>query len=158
MDYYPVFLKMKGRRAVVIGGGKVAERKVASLIKSGAKISVISPEVTPKLARWAGSKKIKTVRRPYRPGDIDQATLAFAATNDIVVNHAVTRTAKQSGIWINRADVGQDGDFILPAVLKKGKRTIAVSTGGESPAIAKKTRDDLMAFLRLAPPIKKRKG
>ncbi len=153
---YPVFLNMKGRRAVVIGGGKVAERKVASLIKSGAEVCVISPHLTPRLTRWAGRKKIKTVRRRYRPGDMDQATLAFAATNDIAVNQTVTCTAKQAGIWINRADLGSEGDFILPAVLKKGRLAIAVSTGGKDPAMAKKTRDNLMAFLTSEPSIKKR--
>ena len=143
MRYYPIFLNLKNRRVVVVGGGAVAERKTASLLKAGAEVTVVSPEMTPRLAAWADKNKIVAVHRPYRRGDLKRAVLAFAATDNPRVNQAVARESIQKKIWVNVADRSAPADFILPALYAKGGLVIAVSTGAQSPALAKAIRDDL---------------
>lgn len=141
MNYYPLFLNLKGRPVVVIGGGTVAERKTASLLKTGAAITVITPSLTPRLARWEAEKRIIVHHRPYRRGDLDRAALAFAATDQPSVNEAVAREGRRKRIPFNLADRSDSDGFIVPAVFSKGGMTIAVSSGGKSPALAKRIRD-----------------
>lgn len=141
--HYPLFLNLKGRPVVVVGGGAVAERKIASLLKTGAAITVISPSLNPRLARWESEKRIIALRRNYRRGDLGRAVLAFAATDHPSVNEAVAREGRQNRIPFNLADRADSDGFIVPAVFSKGSVTIAVSTGGKSPALAKQIRDYL---------------
>lgn len=131
---------------VVVGGGAVAERKIAALLKAGAKVTVISPSLTRRLSAWSAARRIREIRRPYRRGDLGRAVLAFTATDRSEVNRAVAREADQKRIFINIADQSISGGFLLPALFKKRNLTIAVSTGGKSPAMAKKIRDDLKTF------------
>lgn len=148
MHYYPLFLNLKGRRVVVIGGGAVAERKIATLLKASAAVTVISPTLTPRLARWKAEEKIVGIRRPYRRGDLGRAVLVFAATDHPSVNERVAREAKRKRIPFNLADRADSDGFIVPAVLSMEGMTIAVSTGGKSPAVAKQIRDYLKDRLR----------
>lgn len=141
MNYYPLFLNLKGHPVVVIGGGAVAERKTASLLRTGAAITVISPSLTPRLARWEAEKRIIVHHRPYRRGDLSGAVLAFAATDQSSVNEAVAREGRRKRIPFNLADRSDSDGFIVPAVFSKGGMTIAVSSGGKSPALAKRIRD-----------------
>lgn len=141
MNYYPLFLNLKGRPVVVIGGGAVAERKTSSLLRTGAAITVISPSLTPRLARWEAEKRIIVHHRPYRRGDLGGAALAFAATDQPSVNEAVAREGRRKRIPFNLADRSDSDGFIVPAVFSKGGMTIAVSSGGKSPALAKRIRD-----------------
>jgi siroheme synthase-like protein len=141
MNYYPLFLNLKGRPVVVIGGGAVAERKTASLLRTGAAITIISPSLTPRLARWEAEKRIIVHHRPYRRGDLGSAALAFAATDQPSVNEAVAREGRRKQIPFNLADRSDSDGFIVPAVFSKGGMTIAVSSGGKSPALAKRIRD-----------------
>jgi precorrin-2 dehydrogenase/sirohydrochlorin ferrochelatase len=143
MNYYPLFLNLKGRPVVVIGGGPVAERKTALLLKAGAAITIVSPSLTPRLARWEVEKRITALRRPYRRGDLGRAVLVFAATDHPSVNEAVAREAKRKRIPFNLADRSNSDGFIVPAVFSKGGMTIAVSSGGKNPALAKQVRDYL---------------
>ncbi len=143
MGYYPIFLELNGRRCGVIGGGAVAERKAAALIDAGAKITVIAPQLTRKLAAWSKQGIIRAIGRRYRPGDLTDCELAFVATGDPQVNAAVHEEAKSRGIWINAADDPAHCDFILPSVLRRGALAVAVSTGGESPALARAVREEL---------------
>ncbi|TAK04361.1 MAG: bifunctional precorrin-2 dehydrogenase/sirohydrochlorin ferrochelatase [Candidatus Manganitrophaceae bacterium] len=143
MQYYPLFLNLKGRPVVVIGGGAVAERKIATLLKAGAAVTMIGPTLTPRLARWEAAGRIIVFRRPYRRGDLKGALLAFTATNESRVNEAVAREARQKRIPFNQADRAASDGFIVPAVFSKGGMTIAVSSGGKSPALAKQIRDYL---------------
>lgn len=143
MTYYPLFLNLKGRPVVVIGGGAVAERKIASLLKAGASIAVISPLLTPRLARWEAEERIIVHRRPYRRGDLGRAVLVFATTDHPAVNEAVAREGRQKRIPFNLADRADSDGFIVPAVFSKGGMTIAVSSGGKSPVLTKQIRDYL---------------
>jgi len=147
MAYYPIFLEMRNRRCAVIGGGPVAEGKVAGLLAAGASVTVISPEVTAELARRAQSGEIRHHAKRYAMGDLAGFDVVFAATDDEAVNSAVTREARQRGVWINVADSPLRCDFILPSVLRRGDVTIAISTGGKSPALARMVREDLESYL-----------
>ncbi len=147
MSYYPVFVEMTGRRCVVIGGGAVGERKVEGLLKSGADVTLISPDLTGRLEAWARKGAIRHVSRPYRRGDLIGCELAFAATDDPVLNAAIYKDAREQKVWVNAADDPAHCDFILPAVLRGGDITMAVSTSGASPAAARVVRDELGKYL-----------
>ena len=117
--FYPVYLSLKGRRVVVIGGGEVAERKVESLLNSGASVIVISPEVTTRLAAMANEKRIELRKREYSHGDCAGAALIFSATDDPEVSRGVYREAIEAGIFVNTADQPTLCSFILPAVVDR---------------------------------------
>src|SRR5437868_9112244 len=138
--FYPVFLDLRGRRAVVIGGGAVAEQKVHSLIAAGAHVTLVSPETTPALADLARRGAIELRRRPYRPGDLAGAWLAIAASDDRSVNEAVWAEAERVGVPLNAVDDLEHCSFIAPAIHREGDITVAVSTGGKSPALAGRLR------------------
>jgi precorrin-2 dehydrogenase/sirohydrochlorin ferrochelatase len=139
-DYYPAFLNLRGKKCVVIGGGKVAERKVSALVRSGACVRVISPEITPILERLKSAGTISHVARGYRKGDLKCAFLAIAATSNEKVNRAVSHEAP---FLVNVVDVPELCNFIVPAVMGRRPLTIAVSTGGASPAMAAAIRREL---------------
>ena len=136
---YPIFLNLDGKRCVVVGGGAVANRKARKLLQARAEVVAISPEVKPELESVATEVR----RRPYREGDLEGASLVFAATNLREVNAAVTREARGRGIPVNVADEPSEGDFALPSVLRRGQLQVAVSTGGASPTLARRVRYEL---------------
>lgn len=147
MGYYPVFLEMKGRSCVVVGGGPVAERKVEGLLAAGARVTVVSPELTPGLAALKKEGRLQHVARAYREGDLAAYELAVVATDDGAVNAGVAREGRTRGVWVNAVDDPPNCDFILPSIIRRGDVVIAVSTGGASPALARRLREDLEAFL-----------
>jgi siroheme synthase-like protein len=147
MGYYPVFLEMKGRPCVVVGGGAVAERKVEGLLAAGARVTVVSPELTTSLAALKGEGRLQHVARQYRDGDLEGYELAVVATDDGSVNAGVAREGRERGVWVNAVDDPPNCDFILPSVIRRGDVVIAVSTGGASPALARRLREELEAFL-----------
>ena len=147
MTYYPVYLNLKGRRVSVIGGGKVAERKVASLLDSGASIEVISPEATVRIAALANAGIIEWQRRPYSKGDCVGVAMVFSATDDPDVSRIVFDDAREAGALVNTADETALCDFIMPAVVRRGDLSIAISTGGRSPALASQLRRKLSKIL-----------
>ncbi len=136
---YPIFLDLSGRRCVVVGGGEVASRKARKLLQARARVVVISPEIQPDLESVA----VEVHRRFYKEGDLEGAYLAFAATNSREANAAVAREAKERGIPVNVADRPSEGDFALPSTLRRGRLQVAVSTGGASPALARRIKDEL---------------
>jgi len=138
--FYPVFLDLRGRRAVVIGSGAVAEQKVHGLIAAGAHVTLVSPETTPPLADLARRGAIELRRRPYRPGDLAGAWLAIAASDDRAVNEAAWAEAERVGVPLNAVDDLEHCSFIAPAIHREGDITVAVSTGGKSPALAVRLR------------------
>lgn len=140
MRYYPIFLDITNKPCIVIGGGKVAERKVVSLLNAGARITVISPNVTSRLDKMARSGKFSLIKRPYKKGDLKEALLVYATTDDKVTNARVSEEAKKKGILLNIADDPGGCDFIVPSVAERGSLSIAISTGGSSPALAKSLR------------------
>ena len=140
MTFYPVFLNLRGRRAVVIGGGAVAEQKVLGLIAAGAHVTVVSPETTPRLAELAAGGGIDLRRRPYRTGDLAGAWLAIAGTDDRGANAQVWAEAEREGVLLNAVDDLDHCSFIAPAIHREGDITVAVSTSGKSPALAARLR------------------
>ena len=143
MTYYPVFLRLGGERCVVIGGGEVAERKVESLLAAGARVTVVAPSLTPALAERLARGEITHFHRPYQDGDLDGARLAYAATDDEELHAELAAAAAAAGVMLNVVDRPQWCSFIVPAVLRRGELTVAVSTGGGSPALAGRVRDDI---------------
>lgn len=136
---YPILLQLHGRLCAVIGGGSVGRRKVRGLLDAGARVRLVAPDA---LAEGDRSG-VEIVPRPYRPGDLEGAALAFAATDSRETNAAVAREARQRGIPVCVADAPDEGDFVLPALLRRGELTVAVSTGGQSPALAALVREHL---------------
>ncbi len=150
MALFPLFVELAGRPCVVLGGGSVAERKVEALLEAGAVVTVISPVLSPALTALAAAGRIAHVARRYAHGDLASAALAFAATDDAAVNGAVAREARARRVWLNAADDPAHCDAILPAVLRRGAVTVAVSTGGTSPALARAVRERLELALPAA--------
>ncbi|MSP37600.1 MAG: bifunctional precorrin-2 dehydrogenase/sirohydrochlorin ferrochelatase [Deltaproteobacteria bacterium] len=146
MSYFPIYLEMTGRRCLVIGGGAVAERKVAGLLEAGADVVVISPEVSGNILRWSKEKSVDWIARQYRSGDLTEYEIAFVATDDGGVNRQVFTEGRKLGVWVNAADDAAHCDFILPSVLRRGDLTVAVSTGGKSPALARTIREELEVY------------
>lgn len=143
--HYPAFLNLRDKLAVVVGGGEVAERKVDLLLSCGARVRVVSSRVTPGLSRFGQS--IEIVNRPYRAEDLEGALLVFAATDDPAANAAVAREARERGALANVADAPEFCDFIVPSLVTRGGLQIAISTGGASPALAKRLRRELEAVV-----------
>lgn len=140
---YPVSLVVAGKRCVVVGGGQVAARKVEGLLAAGASVTVVAPDICDGIVR--GSSEL--VRRPYRSGDLDGAWLAIAATDDPEVNASVHADGQAARVWVNAADEPAACAFTLPAVLRRGPVSVAVSTGGHSPSLAGWLRDRIAADL-----------
>ena len=143
MGYYPIFLELNGRSCVVIGGGAVAERKVEELLAMGARVTLISPTITDRLRDLFAQSSIRYAERAYQEGDLADSDLVFAATEDRAINAAAFREARAQRIWINSADDAAHCDFILPGLIRRGDLTVAVSTGGASPAATRAIREEL---------------
>jgi siroheme synthase-like protein len=143
MGYYPIFLELNDRRCIVLSGGAVAERKVEDLLAMGARVTVISPVITDGLRGLLAHGSIRHVERAYQEGDLVDCDLVFAATEDRAVNAAAFREARARRIWINSADDAAYCDFILPGLIRRGDLTVAVSTGGTSPAATRAIREEL---------------
>lgn len=145
--YYPAYLNLEGRRCVVIGGGQVAERKIVHLLECGARVGLISPEATPFLQELARQEKIEWIHKEYEPGDLKDAFLAIAATDDPRVSREISWEAERSKVLLNVVDVTKYCMFIAPAIVRQGDITLAISTGGSSPALARRLREELQGYL-----------
>ncbi len=144
MRYYPVFLDIKGKRIVVIGGGVVAERKVESLLKAGASITVISPRITKRLLELSEKDAILLIKRNFRKGDLAREDpVAVVSAAKPAINRAVSEEAKGLKTIVNVVDDPALCDYIVPSVVDRGDLIIAVSTSGKAPALSKKIRLDL---------------
>lgn len=139
-SYYPVFLNISGRKCVVVGGGQVALRKAKGLLECGANVEVISPDLCSELSELAEAGEINVLRRRYQAGALQGALIAIAATDNNDINQEVVKEARRDGVLVNVVDGVQDSDFIAPSCLQRGNITIAVSTSGSSPALARKIR------------------
>ena len=140
---YPIVLDVTGRPCLVVGGGRIAEGKVHGLLAAGARVTVVSPTLTPVLAALAAEGRIAHRARGFLDGDLEGAALALAATGDPAVSAAVLTAGRARGVWVNAADDPERCDFFLPAVLRRGALAVAVSTGGASPALTRAVRDEL---------------
>ena|SRR5947207_5909746 len=132
VPYYPIFLDLRAKPVLVVGAGKVALRKTKGLLEAAAAVTVVAPRAEPEFARLAVTLR----RRKFRPTDLQGSVLAFAATDDRRVNHAVMLAARRRGIPVNVADSRDECSFIVPARINRGNVQIAISTGGESPRMA----------------------
>jgi precorrin-2 dehydrogenase/sirohydrochlorin ferrochelatase len=143
MRYYPVFLDLKGVSCLVIGGGLVGERKVKTLQSCGARVFMISRELTPFLEEEARQGRITLLAQDYDSACLQGMFLVIGATDDSVLNEKIGREARERGLLCNVADKPADCNFILPSLVRRGDLTIAISTAGNSPALAKKIRQDM---------------
>jgi len=146
-NYYPVFLDLAGRCCLVVGGGKVAEGKVQGLLAANARVTLVAPHLTHELQRQVGDGRLHHREGEYDASDLEGTDLCFVATDDGAINARVAADARQRRIWVNAADDPPNCDFILPAVVRNGSVVLAASTGGASPALARRLREDLTAFL-----------
>lgn len=142
-EYYPVYLNLAGKRCVILGGGTIAQGKIAALRDAGASITVISPEATDGIRRAAQRGHITFEQREYRVGDLDGAFIAVAATNVWHVNRQIYEEAEERGVLLNVVDDPDQCTFIAPSIVRRDPITLAVSTGGASPALARKMRETL---------------
>lgn len=140
---FPIFLKLEGKPCLVVGEGRIAEGKVAGLLRSGARVTVVSPELTPTLARYADSKAISWKQRDFDVVDLDGMFLVVAATSSFDANALVYREADRRGILCNAVDQPQQCHFYYPAVVDRGPLQIAISTAGLSPSLAQRLRKEL---------------
>jgi precorrin-2 dehydrogenase/sirohydrochlorin ferrochelatase len=145
--YTICLIGLQARQTVVVGGGAVAARKVEGLLAADAKVKVISPTLVPDLKILVDSGAIALVQRSYQNGDLEGVFLAIAATDDAVVNQAVWTEAERQGCLVNVVDDPKHSTFILPAILQRGEMSIAVSTGGGSPALARRLRERLAEII-----------
>ena len=140
---YPIFAVIEDKPCLVVGGGAVGERKVADLMAAGARVTVVSPTLTPELAALAHRGEISYLPEDFRAAQVEGMALVMAATDDPEVNAAVSAAAQARAIWVNVADAPELCTFIVPAQVRRGDLTVAISTGGASPALARKLREEL---------------
>jgi precorrin-2 dehydrogenase / sirohydrochlorin ferrochelatase len=149
MSLFPIFLKLAARPCVVVGAGNIAESKIESLLQAEAHVTVIAPEALPRVQQWAEDGEIVWVQREYTPGDLAGAFLVVAATATATVNRAVFAEANAADILCNAVDDPPFCDFYFPSVVRRGELQIAISTAGESPALAQRLRKEINAQLPL---------
>jgi precorrin-2 dehydrogenase/sirohydrochlorin ferrochelatase len=143
MRYYPAFLALKGIPCVVLGGGRVAERKVMGLVAAGASVTVISPRATAGLMGLHADGSIRLVKRRYGAGDLSGYLLAVAAAGTKRANRAASREALSRGMLVNVVDEPASSNFVVPAIVDRGGLVIAISTSGEAPSLARALREDI---------------
>jgi precorrin-2 dehydrogenase / sirohydrochlorin ferrochelatase len=145
LKYYPIFLDIRGKICVIVGGGEVAARKAERLLDCGAKVLVISPKLSQELAALKDKNLISHIAFEYSDDLIDGAALIIGATDDEKTNARISLDAGSKGIPVNIVDDPQKCDFILPALVQRGDLAIAIGTGGKSPALARHLREELEA-------------
>jgi precorrin-2 dehydrogenase/sirohydrochlorin ferrochelatase len=140
---FPIFLKLAGRSCLVVGAGTVAESKIASLVEVDAQVRVVAPAATPEVRSWARSKRVEWQQRGFQPDDLDGMFLVVAATSSMELHEQIFQEAMRRGVLCNIVDVPELCDFYYPAVVQRGALQIAVSTSGQSPALAQRLRIEL---------------
>lgn len=143
MKYYPVFLVLRERPCLVIGGGEVAERKTLSLLEAGADVTVVSPALTPKLSELARTQKVRHFPRTFEEHDLAGTFLVIAVTGSPEINTSVARLCRKKHVLVNVAAPPEESSFIVPSVVERGDLVIAISTSGDSPGLSKRIRREL---------------
>jgi len=139
--YYPVYIELRNQSCVVVGGGKIAEGKVEGLLAVEARVTLISPELSPRLQELSNQKQITYIPRAYQPGDLTGAFLVICATDQTEINHQVWQEASANRQLVNVVDDTPRCNFIAPSILRKGDLTIAISTSGKAPALAVRLKE-----------------
>jgi siroheme synthase-like protein len=147
MSLFPVFVKLEGRRCLVVGAGNVALEKIQSLLQAGAQVHVVAPRVLPKVLALVRTGRITLTARPFRERHIKGHTLVITATDSRAVNRAVFLAAQDAGILCNSVDDPPNCDFYFASTVRRGPLQVAISTAGESPALAQRLRRELEAAL-----------
>ncbi|MQF70054.1 bifunctional precorrin-2 dehydrogenase/sirohydrochlorin ferrochelatase [SAR202 cluster bacterium AD-804-J14_MRT_500m] len=155
-NYYPAFLDLQGKECIVVGGGTISEGKINQLLACGAEVTVVSPSVTSSIRDLTATNHIRWHQREYVSGDLQRAFLAIAATNSPEVNRRVSEEAVDNRILINVIDTPDICSFIAPSIVRRGEVIFAISTGGASPALARKLREciennEFLQYADLAP-------
>lgn len=140
---FPLFVKLNKRRCLVVGAGTVGEGKISGLLNAGTKVRVVAPHATEKVAKWARSGRIRWAPREFRDSDLKGCFCVVAATSTRALHKRIFRLAQRRGILCNVVDVPELCDFYYPAVVRRGSLQIAISTEGESPALAQRLRKQL---------------
>ena len=140
---FPIFLKLQGKKCVIVGGGVIGEGKARGLLRSGARVVVVAPQVRPALQKLAAAGAVTWRKGAFRPADLREAFLVVAATDSIEQNRVISRHCRRLGVLCNAVDDPGHCDFFYPAVVRRGALQIAISTDGRSPALAKRLRAEL---------------
>jgi precorrin-2 dehydrogenase / sirohydrochlorin ferrochelatase len=140
---FPLFLKLENRPCLVVGAGNIAESKIAGLLEADASLRVVAPRATPQVQSWAQTGKLEWRQRPFQPADLQGMFLVVAATSSTPVHEQIFAEAQRLGVLCNVVDVPGLCDFYYPAVVRRGSLQIAISTAGESPALAQRLRKEL---------------
>jgi precorrin-2 dehydrogenase/sirohydrochlorin ferrochelatase len=147
LPFYPLSLRLAGERALVVGAGKVAERKIAALLRAGAHVTVIGPLASGRIKKWRADGKLVLWARKFQISDLRGQRLVFCATDHPEVDRLAAQGALRRGLLVNCASTPELGNFILPATAKAGRVQLAISTGGASPALAGRLARELAAAL-----------
>lgn len=145
--YYPIYIDIEDRQVLIVGGGTVCTRKAETMMRYGARVTVVSPEITEEIAGWERDGALTVRRKMYEEADLDGASMVIASTDDESVNVRVARDCRQRRLPVNVVDVTYLCEFIVPAIIEKGSIQIAVSTGGKSPAVARTLKEDLQRMV-----------
>jgi siroheme synthase-like protein len=140
---FPLFLKLDGRKCVVVGGGRIATQKLESLLESGADLQIIAPEASREIQELVHSGQVSWTQARFDPEHLESALLVIAATGDAAVNEVVFQAARERGVLCNSVDEPERCDFYYGAVVRRGDLQIAISTAGKSPALAHRIRTEL---------------
>ena len=147
MSLLPIFVKLARRRCLLVGAGEVALQKIPSLLAAEAHLRVIAPRVRPEIVALADDGRIELIQREFRSSDIDETFLVIAATDSPSVNAAVYQTAVERNVLCNSVDDPPHCDFYFGSVVSRGNLQVAISTAGESPALAQRLRQEIDAQL-----------
>ena len=141
--FYPIHVNIEGRKCLVVGGGKTAERKVKTLLRYGSKVVVVSPKATKRIEGLLKKKKILWHKRTYRVADLKGAFLVFCATSSEKLNREISRDARKRKIMVNVVDAPKDCDFISPSLVERGHLKVSISTDGLAPLLSRRLREEL---------------
>lgn len=144
--YYPLHLNITGKKCLVVGGGKTAQRKIATLLRYGGSVVVVSPDSTPAIAALSRRKKIVWRKRKFKESDCSGAFLIFAATDCPSLNRTIGGLARRKSILVNVIDSLTDCDFISPALVERGHLTVSIASEGLAPLLSRKIKTDLESY------------
>jgi siroheme synthase-like protein len=145
--YYPIFLDIEDRGVLIVGGGSVCARKAETMLRYGARVTVVAPAINAEIEEWARQGLMSVRKKPYEESDLDGASIVIASTDDPAVNERVARDCRRRKIPVNVVDVTPLCEFIVPAIVERGSIQIAVSTGGKSPALARTLKEELLRLV-----------
>jgi precorrin-2 dehydrogenase / sirohydrochlorin ferrochelatase len=145
--YYPIYIDIEDRAVLIVGGGTVCARKAETMMRYGARVTIVSPEITEEIAAWEGDGALAVRRKLYSEADLEGASIVIASTDDQCVNARVARDCRRRRIPVNVVDVTHLCEFIVPAIIEKGSIQIAISTGGKSPALARTLKEDFQRMI-----------